>query len=92
MPAQISSPERPTQFQARTQAVLTPTPREPLDGIPEVPQLRGYLVRGPITEGEVQSKKEGRGPIRSRSLSGAFGTITGLSQASFKGIGEDGEE
>ncbi|MBW0558284.1 hypothetical protein O181_097999, partial [Austropuccinia psidii MF-1] len=47
-----------TRFQARTQAVLTPTPRAPLDGSPAVPQLRAKLNRGPILEGEAQSRRE----------------------------------
>ncbi|MBW0582387.1 hypothetical protein O181_122102 [Austropuccinia psidii MF-1] len=37
MPIQNSPPARQTIPQARTQAVLTPTPRAPLDGIPAVP-------------------------------------------------------
>ncbi|MBW0503269.1 hypothetical protein O181_042984 [Austropuccinia psidii MF-1] len=36
-----SLPER----QTRSHAVLTPTPRAPLDGTPEVPQLRAHLGR-----------------------------------------------
>ncbi|MBW0589095.1 hypothetical protein O181_128810 [Austropuccinia psidii MF-1] len=34
MPIQHSPPARKTRSQARTQAVLTPTPRAPLDGTP----------------------------------------------------------
>ncbi|MBW0553739.1 hypothetical protein O181_093454 [Austropuccinia psidii MF-1] len=45
MPIQHSPPARQTISQARTQAVLTPTPRAPLDGTPEVPQLRAQLER-----------------------------------------------
>ncbi|MBW0506088.1 hypothetical protein O181_045803 [Austropuccinia psidii MF-1] len=52
MPIQHSPPARQTRFQARIQAVLTPTPRAPLDGTPEVSQLRAKLDRGPILEGE----------------------------------------
>ncbi|MBW0585783.1 hypothetical protein O181_125498 [Austropuccinia psidii MF-1] len=37
MPIQHSPCARQTRSQARTQAVLTPTPRAPLDGTPEVP-------------------------------------------------------
>ncbi|MBW0491439.1 hypothetical protein O181_031154 [Austropuccinia psidii MF-1] len=66
MPFQHSPPAR----QIRSQAFLTPTPRSPLDGTPEVPQLRAQLDRGPHMEGEVQSRKEGRGPRRSNSFSG----------------------
>ncbi|MBW0498529.1 hypothetical protein O181_038244 [Austropuccinia psidii MF-1] len=47
MPIQHSPPAR----QTRTQAVLTPTPRAPIDGTPEVPQLRAQLDRGPCEEG-----------------------------------------
>ncbi|MBW0517826.1 hypothetical protein O181_057541 [Austropuccinia psidii MF-1] len=61
MPVQRSAPER----QTRSQAVLTPTPRAPLDGTPEVPQLRTQLERGTIWEGAAESRKEGRGPRRS---------------------------
>ncbi|MBW0514120.1 hypothetical protein O181_053835 [Austropuccinia psidii MF-1] len=39
MPIRHSPPERQTMSQARTHAVLTPTPNFTLDGIPEVPQL-----------------------------------------------------
>ncbi|MBW0492596.1 hypothetical protein O181_032311 [Austropuccinia psidii MF-1] len=49
-----------TRSQARTQAVLTPTPRAPLDGTPAVSQLRAKLDRGPTLEGEAPSRKEGR--------------------------------
>ncbi|MBW0588842.1 hypothetical protein O181_128557 [Austropuccinia psidii MF-1] len=52
MPIQNSPPERQTRSQARTQAVLTPTPRAPLDGTPAVPQLRAQLDRGPCEDGE----------------------------------------
>ncbi|MBW0581339.1 hypothetical protein O181_121054 [Austropuccinia psidii MF-1] len=62
MPIQHSPPARQTRSQARTQAVLTPTPRAPLDGTPAISQLRAKLDRGPILEGAVPSRKEGRGP------------------------------
>ncbi|MBW0484013.1 hypothetical protein O181_023728 [Austropuccinia psidii MF-1] len=53
MPVQHSPPERQTRSQARAQAVLTPTPRAPLDGIPEVPQLREQTTfKGPGEDGE----------------------------------------
>ncbi|MBW0500787.1 hypothetical protein O181_040502 [Austropuccinia psidii MF-1] len=58
MPVQHSPPAR----QTRSQAVITPTPRAPLDGTPAVPQLRAQLDRGPIFEGAAPSRKEGRGP------------------------------
>ncbi|MBW0544049.1 hypothetical protein O181_083764, partial [Austropuccinia psidii MF-1] len=70
MPIQHSPPSRNTSSQARTQAVLTPTPRAPLDGTPAVPQLRAQLDRGPIMEGAALSRKEGGGPRRSSSFSG----------------------
>ncbi|MBW0558470.1 hypothetical protein O181_098185 [Austropuccinia psidii MF-1] len=57
MPIQHSPPARKTGYQARTQAVLTPTPRAPLDGTPAVPQLRAKLDRVPILEGRKRAKK-----------------------------------
>ncbi|MBW0575093.1 hypothetical protein O181_114808 [Austropuccinia psidii MF-1] len=92
MPIQHSPPATQTRSQARTQAILTPTPRAPLDGIPAVPQLRAQLDRGPILEGEAPSRKEVRGPRRSNSFSGVFGRFPGISRTTFKGPGEDGEE
>ncbi|MBW0588132.1 hypothetical protein O181_127847 [Austropuccinia psidii MF-1] len=92
MPAQHSPPERETRSQARAPAVLTPTPRAPLNSIPAVPQLRAQLDRGPIMEGEASSRKEGRGPRRSNSFSGVIGGFPGLSGTTFKGPGEDGEK
>ncbi|MBW0500213.1 hypothetical protein O181_039928 [Austropuccinia psidii MF-1] len=64
MPFQHSPPSRQTRSQARAHAVLTSTPRAPLDGTPAVPQLRAKLDRRPILEGEAPSRKEGRGPQR----------------------------
>ncbi|MBW0492438.1 hypothetical protein O181_032153 [Austropuccinia psidii MF-1] len=69
MPIQHSPPARQTRSQARYQAVLTPTPRAPLNRTPAVPQLRAQLDRGPIMEGKAPSRKEGRGPRRSNSFS-----------------------
>ncbi|MBW0583575.1 hypothetical protein O181_123290, partial [Austropuccinia psidii MF-1] len=92
MPLQHSPPARQTRSQARTQAVLTPTPRAPLDGTPAVSQLRAKLDRGPILEGAAPSRKEGRGPRRSSSFSGVVGGFPGTSRTIFKGPGEDGEE
>ncbi|MBW0553506.1 hypothetical protein O181_093221 [Austropuccinia psidii MF-1] len=92
MPVENSPPERQTRSQARTQAVLTPTPRVPLDGIPEVPQLRAQLDRVPRMEAEAPYRKEGRGPRRSISLSGVVGEFPGLSITSLKVPGEDDEE
>ncbi|MBW0482753.1 hypothetical protein O181_022468 [Austropuccinia psidii MF-1] len=81
-----------TRSRDRTQAFLTPTPRAPLDGIPEVPQLRAKLDRGPILEGAAPSRREGRGPRISSSFSGVVGGFPGTSRTIFKGPGEDGEE
>ncbi|MBW0538800.1 hypothetical protein O181_078515, partial [Austropuccinia psidii MF-1] len=81
-----------TRAHARTQAVLTPTPRAPLDGTPAVPQLRAHLDRGPNVEGAALSRKEGRVPRRSSSLSGVVGRFPGLSRTTLKGPAEDGEE
>ncbi|MBW0521173.1 hypothetical protein O181_060888 [Austropuccinia psidii MF-1] len=92
MPIQHSPPARKTRSQARTQAVLTPTPRAPLGGTPAVPQLRAQLDRGPHMEGAGPSRKEGRGPRRSKSFSGVVGGFPETSRTIFKGPGEDGEE
>ncbi|MBW0490739.1 hypothetical protein O181_030454 [Austropuccinia psidii MF-1] len=92
MPIQHSPPTRQTRSQARTQAVLTPTPRDPLDGTPAVPQLRAQLDRGPIMEGAAPSRKEGRGPRRSSSFSGVVGGFQGLSRTNRKVPGEDDDE
>ncbi|MBW0508139.1 hypothetical protein O181_047854 [Austropuccinia psidii MF-1] len=81
MPLQHS----PTERQTRSQAVLTPTPRAPLDGTPAVPPLKAQLDRGTIKEGEAPSRKEGRVPIRSNYF-------PGMSRTTFRGPGEDGEE
>ncbi|MBW0506210.1 hypothetical protein O181_045925 [Austropuccinia psidii MF-1] len=92
MPVEHSPPARQTRSQARAQAVLTPTPRVPLDGTPAVSQLRARLDRGPTLEGAAPSRKEGRGPRRSISLSGVVGGFPGLSRTSPKVQGEDDEE
>ncbi|MBW0473342.1 hypothetical protein O181_013057 [Austropuccinia psidii MF-1] len=91
-PFQNSLPARQTRSQARAQAVLTSTTRAPLDGPPEVPQLRAHLDRGLNLEGEAPSRKEGRGPRRSSSFSEVVGGFPGLSRTNSKGPGEDGEE
>ncbi|MBW0482591.1 hypothetical protein O181_022306 [Austropuccinia psidii MF-1] len=84
MPMQNSPPARQTRSQARTQAVLTSTPRAPLDGTPEVPQLMAQLDRGPHMEGAAPSRKEGRGPRRSSSFSGVVGGFPGASRVQVK--------
>ncbi|MBW0505695.1 hypothetical protein O181_045410 [Austropuccinia psidii MF-1] len=92
MPIQHSPPARQTRSQARSQVVLTPNPRAPLEGTPAVPQLRAQLDRGPIMEGAEPSRTEGRGPRRSSSFSGVGGRFAGLSTTSLKVPGEDDEE
>ncbi|MBW0490762.1 hypothetical protein O181_030477 [Austropuccinia psidii MF-1] len=92
MPVQHSPRARETRSQARTQAVITPTPRFPLDGTPAIPQLRDQLDRAPHLKGEEQSRKEERGPRKSSSFSGVVGSFPGISKTTFKGPGEDGEE
>ncbi|MBW0526789.1 hypothetical protein O181_066504, partial [Austropuccinia psidii MF-1] len=77
---------------ARPQAILTPTPRAPLDGTPAAPQLRAKLDRGPILEGAAPFREEGRRPRRSSSFSGVVGGFTGTSRTIFRGPGEDGDE
>ncbi|MBW0570902.1 hypothetical protein O181_110617 [Austropuccinia psidii MF-1] len=88
MPFQHSPPLRWT----RTQDVLTPTPRVPLDGTPAVPQLRAHLDRGPVMEGAAPSIFPGRGQRRSRSFSGVVGGFPGLSRNTLKVPGEEGTE
>ncbi|MBW0553198.1 hypothetical protein O181_092913 [Austropuccinia psidii MF-1] len=56
MPIQHSPPVRHTRSQPRAQAVLTPTPRFPLNGTPAVPQLRAQLDRGPCEDGEEEEE------------------------------------
>ncbi|MBW0557372.1 hypothetical protein O181_097087 [Austropuccinia psidii MF-1] len=92
MPLQHTPLGRKTRPQARTQAVLTPTTRAPLNGIPAVSQLRAKLDRGPILEGAALSRKEGRVPRGSSSFSGVAGRFPGTSRTIFNGPGEDGEE
>ncbi|MBW0471876.1 hypothetical protein O181_011591 [Austropuccinia psidii MF-1] len=58
----------PPSRQARSQAVLTPTPKAPLDGTPEVHKVRAHLEIGTNLEGAEPSRKEGRGPRRSNSF------------------------
>ncbi|MBW0558858.1 hypothetical protein O181_098573 [Austropuccinia psidii MF-1] len=92
MPIQHSPPARQIRSQARTQDVLASTPRGPLDGTPEVPQLRAQLDRGPIMEGAEPDRKEVRGPRRSSSFSGVVGGFPALSRTSLNVPGEDDEE
>ncbi|MBW0483490.1 hypothetical protein O181_023205 [Austropuccinia psidii MF-1] len=92
MPVPNSYPEIKTRSQARPQAVLTPTPREPLDGTPAVPQLNANLDRGKMIEGEESSVWEEKGPTRSRYFSAVVGSFPGMSKTTFKGLGEDSEK
>ncbi|MBW0525707.1 hypothetical protein O181_065422 [Austropuccinia psidii MF-1] len=57
MPVQ-HSPLQDRQDLRRAQAVLTTTPRAPLDGTPEVSKLRAHLDRGP-SPGEGREEEEG---------------------------------
>ncbi|MBW0537138.1 hypothetical protein O181_076853 [Austropuccinia psidii MF-1] len=64
MPLQHSPPARHTRSQARTQAVLTPTPRAPLDGTPssfspegQIGQRTHFGRRSTIQEGRKSVKK-----------------------------------
>ncbi|MBW0533082.1 hypothetical protein O181_072797 [Austropuccinia psidii MF-1] len=59
----------------------------PLDGNPVVPQLRTNLGKG-----QVPSRKEGRGPRRSRHFSEAVDSFPEMSKITFKGLRKDGEE
>ncbi|MBW0521145.1 hypothetical protein O181_060860 [Austropuccinia psidii MF-1] len=52
MPIQHSPTARQTRSQARTQAVLTPTPRAPLDGTQQFPGTSRTIFRGPGEDGE----------------------------------------
>ncbi|MBW0474472.1 hypothetical protein O181_014187 [Austropuccinia psidii MF-1] len=92
MPVHYSPPAKQIRSQARAQAVLTPTPRAPLDDTPEFPQLREKLDRGPILEGAAPSRKEGRGPRRSSSFSEVAGGFPGTSRTIFRVPGEEEEE
>ncbi|MBW0520487.1 hypothetical protein O181_060202 [Austropuccinia psidii MF-1] len=62
MSIQHSPPPRQTRSQARTQAILPPTPRAPLDSTPAVPQLRAQLrlsrttLKGPGEYGEEEEE------------------------------------
>ncbi|MBW0483336.1 hypothetical protein O181_023051 [Austropuccinia psidii MF-1] len=89
MPVQHSPPSRKTRSQARSQAVLTPTPREPFDETPAVTQLEAHFDRGSVMEGEAPSIQEGRGLRRSSSFSGVVGTFPGISRTTLRGTGED---
>ncbi|MBW0506258.1 hypothetical protein O181_045973 [Austropuccinia psidii MF-1] len=94
MPVQHSPPARQTRFQAKPPAVLLPTPRAPLDGTSKVSQLAAHLERGPNLKGEIQYRKEGRGPRRSSPFAGVVGACSGMSRTTLKGPGEgfDDEE
>ncbi|MBW0512613.1 hypothetical protein O181_052328 [Austropuccinia psidii MF-1] len=59
MNIQHSPPERQTRSQARTQAVLTPTPRAPLDGNPAGPGEDGEEEEENSVEEEESDGTEG---------------------------------
>ncbi|MBW0495437.1 hypothetical protein O181_035152 [Austropuccinia psidii MF-1] len=84
MHIQHSPIARYTRSQARAQAVLTPTPRAPLDGTPKAPQLRAQFGRSSTIKGE------GRGPRRSNSFSGVVGGFPGLSRVLVKMVKRKG--
>ncbi|MBW0582173.1 hypothetical protein O181_121888 [Austropuccinia psidii MF-1] len=84
MYVQHSPPSTQNVSQARAQAVHTPTPRLPLDGTPEVPELRAHLEQRTSNErGSII--QEGRGPRRSSSFSGVVGAFPGISRTTLKG-------
>ncbi|MBW0578545.1 hypothetical protein O181_118260 [Austropuccinia psidii MF-1] len=58
MPICHSPPTRQARSRARTQAILTPTARAPLDGTPEFPQLQSQFDRGPHGPGEYGEEEE----------------------------------
>ncbi|MBW0572996.1 hypothetical protein O181_112711 [Austropuccinia psidii MF-1] len=58
MPVQHSLPARQTRSQARALAVLTPTPRAPLDSTPAVSQLRAQTNRKVPGEDEEEEEEE----------------------------------
>ncbi|MBW0563741.1 hypothetical protein O181_103456 [Austropuccinia psidii MF-1] len=92
MPLQHSPPARQTRSQERAQAVITPTPRVPLDGTPAVPPLKAKSDRGSIKEGAEPSRKEGTVTRISNSFSGVVCGLPGMSRTTFRGPGEDCEE
>ncbi|MBW0565424.1 hypothetical protein O181_105139 [Austropuccinia psidii MF-1] len=59
MPLQHSLPARKTRSQARTQSVLTPTPRAPLDGTPAGPGEDGEEEEENFVEEEESDGTEG---------------------------------
>ncbi|MBW0548261.1 hypothetical protein O181_087976 [Austropuccinia psidii MF-1] len=62
MPIQHSPPARQNRSLARDQAILTPTPRAPLDGTTAVPQLRTHFGRSStIQEGRKRITSKGPG-------------------------------
>ncbi|MBW0466152.1 hypothetical protein O181_005867 [Austropuccinia psidii MF-1] len=85
MPIQNLCLTRPTRYQARTKAVITPTTRVTLEETPAVPQLKAHLGRGPVMEWEAPSRKEGRWLRRSSSFSGVVCAFSGISRTTLKG-------
>ncbi|MBW0493667.1 hypothetical protein O181_033382 [Austropuccinia psidii MF-1] len=58
MPFQHSPPARKTRSQARAQEVLTQTPRAPLVGIPEVPQVGDQICKEKHHPGRKEGSQE----------------------------------
>ncbi|MBW0528810.1 hypothetical protein O181_068525 [Austropuccinia psidii MF-1] len=74
MPVQNSPPPAKKTRSQRSQSVLAPTERDPLEYTPSVHQLSVNLDRGPpFRRGGIESR-------RSRSFSGLMGGYPGLSQ------------
>ncbi|MBW0560384.1 hypothetical protein O181_100099 [Austropuccinia psidii MF-1] len=73
MPIQHSPCARQTRSQARTQAVLTPTPRAPLDGTPEVSQLKAKLDRGTILGPGEEGEEEEENSVEEEESDGTEG-------------------
>ncbi|MBW0554907.1 hypothetical protein O181_094622 [Austropuccinia psidii MF-1] len=93
MPILHSPPARQTRSLARAKSFITPTPRAPSS----CGHHRSSSTGGPIRqrtplEEAAPSRKEGKGPRRSNSFSGVVGGFPGLSNITFKGPGEDGED
>ncbi|MBW0512136.1 hypothetical protein O181_051851 [Austropuccinia psidii MF-1] len=78
MPIQNSPPARQTRSQARTEGFLTPTPRAPLDGTPEVPQLRAQLGPGEDGEEEEENAVEEEGSYGTEGVPAPVGPSQGI--------------
>ncbi|MBW0470770.1 hypothetical protein O181_010485 [Austropuccinia psidii MF-1] len=76
MPVQHSPPERKTRSQERTQANLTQKLRAPLDGAPEVPQLRAHGLSRSSSKGLCRYDEE-EGPEGTEVLPAPVGAFEG---------------